>query len=108
MPLPVCRHLEHLPVTHDVLVGQLPATGDSDLLMGFTALSPALLNLLHHRVARNDVPEHDVLPVQPVRLGGGDEELAPIGAGAAVCHGEDPGTCVGQLEVLVSKLGPEY
>ena len=105
---PVRRHLQHLPVAHDVFVCQLPTAGNGDLLCRFATLGAESLDLLHHSVARDDIPKHHVLSVQPVSLGGGDEELAPIGAGAAVCHGEDPGTCVGQLEVLVSKLGPEY
>ena len=47
-----------------------------------------------------------MLPVQPVRLGGGDEELAAVGAGPRVGHAHHPRPRVGQREILVRKLGP--
>ena len=69
-----------------MLVRQLPAPGDRHLLRRLPALGAALLDLLDHGVTRNHVPEDHVLAVQPVRLGGGDEELAAVGAGSAVGH----------------------
>jgi len=33
-----------------------------------------------------DLPEYNVLPVEPTGLGTGDEELATIGIGASICH----------------------
>jgi hypothetical protein len=45
------------------------------------AATAAYLNFLDHTVTGDDLAEDDMLPVQPIRLGGGDEELAPVGAG---------------------------
>jgi len=45
-----------------------------------------------------------VLPIQPLRLGGAEEELAAVGVGTSVGHGKDPGSGVLQLEVLIGEL----
>ena len=45
-----------------------------------------------------------MLPVQPGRLGGADEELRVVSVGPSVGHGEDPRPGVLQTEVLVSEL----
>ena len=45
--------------------------------------------------------KHDVLSIQPVRLGTGDEELAAVGVGAAVGRGKEAGSGVTTLEVFV-------
>jgi hypothetical protein len=51
-----------------------------------------------------DLPKHHVPPVQPLRLGGADEELRAVGARAGVSHGEDARRGVLELEVLIVKL----
>ena len=70
------------------------------------AIEGACLNFFDHAVTGNDVAEDDVLPVQPVRLGRGNEELAAVGPRPGVGHAEYPGSGVGQLKVLVCELGP--
>ena len=42
-----------------------------------------------------------MLPVQPVSLDGGDEELGPVGVGTRVGHGQKAGGAVLHQEVLV-------
>ena len=46
-----------------------------------------------------------MLPVQPVGLHGGDEELGPVSVGAGVGHGEKAGRAVLHQEVLVVEFG---
>ena len=104
MTSPVRGHLQHLSVTHDVFVSQLSAPRDADFLGWFPTLGAEPLHFLHHGVAGNDISKHDVFPVQPVSLGGRDEELTSVGAGTAIGHRQHSWACVGQLEVLVSKL----
>ena len=74
------------------------------LLCRFSTLGSQLLNLLDHSITGNDITKDHVFPVQPVRLGGGDEELTPVGAGATVGHRQHSRPSVGQLEILISKL----
>ena len=38
-----------------------------------------------------DLAEDDVLAIQPLGLGGAEEELRPVGVGSSVGHGQD--TC---------------
>merc|ERR1712156_1027387 len=64
--------------------------GDDDLLEGVHAL--------------DDLSEDDVFAVEPRGLGGAQEELAAVGVGAGVGHGEDAGAGVLQGEVLVLEL----
>src|SRR5690349_10270267 len=48
----------------------------------------ALLNLVHHILAAGDLPEHGVLAIEPIGDDVGDEELAAVGIGSGVGHGE--------------------
>ena len=75
-----------------------------DLLGCLPSLRSEALNLLDDLHPLDDLAEHHVLPVQPGRLGGADEELRVVGVGPSVGHGEDPRPGVLQTEVLVSEL----
>lgn len=59
------------------------------------------LDLLDDVHALENLAKHDVLPVEPGRLDGGDEELGALGVGAGVRHGEHARPGVGEVEVLV-------
>ena len=52
----------------------------------------------------NDLSKDSVLSVQPWGIGGADEELRSVGVGSGVGHGQDSGTGVSELEVLVGEL----
>merc|ERR1719195_2517316 len=84
----------------------LPAVVYDDLLGGLAALGAEGLDLLDRVHALDDLPEDDVLAVEPGGLGRAQEELAAVGVGSSVGHGEDPGPGVLQLEVLVLELHP--
>ena len=68
-----------------------------------TTVHTHLLDGVH---ALDDLSEDDVLAVEPGGLGGAQEELAAVGVGAGVGHGQDARTGVLQLEVLVLELHP--
>jgi len=82
----------------------LAAVGDQDLLGGLAALGAEGLNLLDGVHALDNLAEDDVLAVEPGGLGGAQEELAAVGVGAGVGHGQDARAGVLQLEVLVLEL----
>jgi len=82
----------------------LAGVGDEDLLGGLAALGPEGLDLLDGVHALDDLPEDDVLAVEPGGLGGAQEELASVGVGAGVGHGKDSRASVLQLEVLILEL----
>merc|ERR1712037_598884 len=84
----------------------LAGVGDEDLLGGLAALGPEGLDLLDGVHALDDLSEDDVLAVEPGGLCGAQEELAAVGVGAGVGHGQDARTGVLQLEVLVLELHP--
>jgi len=81
-----------------------PTVGNLDRLGGLAGLGAELLDLLDDIHALGDLSKDNVLPIQPLRLGGAEEELAPVGVGASVGHGKDPGPGVLQGEVLVGEL----
>jgi hypothetical protein len=83
----------------------LAAVGDDDLLGGLAALGAERFDLLADVHAFDDLTENDVFAVQPRGLGGADEELGAVGVGSGVGHGQDSGSGVLQLEVLVGELG---
>ncbi|GIX66173.1 pentatricopeptide repeat-containing protein [Babesia caballi] len=80
---------------------ELPTVNDPDLPRGGAAARAEALHLLHDVHALGHLAEDDVLAVQPRAGHGGDEELAAVGVGAAVGHGEQPGLAVLDGEVLV-------
>jgi len=84
----------------------LTAVGDDNLLGGLAALGSEGLDLLDGVHALDDLSEDDVLAVEPGGLGRAQEELASVGVGAGIGHGEDSRTGVLQLEVLVLELHP--
>ena len=69
-----------------MFIRQLSTTSNGYLLCGLPTLGSTALNLLDHGVTGNDISKDHVFPVQPIRLGGRDEELTAVGAGAAVGH----------------------
>ena len=82
----------------------MSTVGDCDLPGRLSSLGAEALDLLDDLHPLHHLAEHHVLPVQPGSLGSADEELRVVGVRAGVGHGEDPGACVLQTEVLVSKL----
>jgi len=78
--------------------------GDYDLPAGFPRIASDPLDFLDDVHAGCDAPEDDVLAVQPRGLGRAEEELASVGVGAGVGHGEDAGSGVLLDEILVGEL----
>src|SRR5579864_2529961 len=48
----------------------------------------SLLYLVYHILTLRDLPKNSVFTIQPIRCDVGDEELAAVGVGAGVGHGE--------------------
>merc|ERR1740139_1695584 len=82
----------------------LSTVSDHNFLLRSPRLRSEGLHLLHDIHAVSDVPEHYVLTVQVAGLGCAQEELAAVGVGPSVGHGEDTGSGVLQVEVLVLEL----
>ena len=72
---------------------------------GFAGAGSDLLDLLHHVQPLNDLSEHHVLAVEPLRLRCADEELRSVGSRTGVGHGQNAGAGVLLHEVLVCELG---
>jgi len=89
---PQMVHLELAAVSNDNLLGSL-AVGASDLL-----------NNLHNVHTLGHAAENNVLAIEPLSLDSAKEELGAVGPGASVRHGENTGTGVLELEVLISEL----
>ena len=82
----------------------LTTISDNDLLGSLARVGTETLNLLDDLHALHHLSEHHVLPVQPLGLGGAEEELGAIGVGARVSHGQDARPGVLQREVLILEL----
>jgi len=78
--------------------------GDHHLGAGAARLAADLLDGLHDIHAGGDPSENYVLAVQPSSLGGAKEELASVGVGASIGHGENTGSGVLQDEVFVGEF----
>ena len=84
-----------------LIILELTAGGNSDLGRGFAALRAVALNCLHNVHALGDRAEHDVRAVKPGGLSSAEKELGAVCAWSSVGHGEDTGTGVLELEVLI-------
>lgn len=60
-----------------------------------------VLDFSHDQQSVNHAAKDDVLVVQKVTFGAGDEELTAVGVLATVCHGQKTGGVVFQSKVLV-------
>jgi hypothetical protein len=88
----------------DWLLVEFSAVGDGDLGLGLATLAAIRLHLLDHVQTLHHLSKDHMLAIQPLGFDGAEEKLAAIGVGSSVGHGEDPGTGVLQLEVLVLEL----
>lgn len=84
----------------------LPTVRDDHLLLGLPVLAALGLNLPQDVQAFCDLPEHDVLAVQPICLVTRQEELGAIGVWARISHGEQAWSCVLEDKVFIIKLLP--
>jgi len=82
----------------------LSTVGDNNLLVGLARLRTERFNLFDHIHALNHLSEDHVLAIQPLGLGSAQEELGTVGVGSSVSHGQDSGSGVLQLEVLILEL----
>lgn len=85
-------------------LSQLPRITDHNLNHRFSRFTPNLFNSRHNIHPRNDLPEHDVLPIQPTRFGRAEEKLGAIGVGSGIRHGQDTRPGVFELEVFIGKF----
>jgi hypothetical protein len=84
----------------------LPAVDDARGAGGLSAARADALEGPDDVLAAQDLAEDDVLAVEVRRGVEGDEELRPVGVLAGVCHGEEQGPVVAELEVLVGEGAP--
>lgn len=93
---------------------QFTALGNPDIQDGPLALStatgpssPGVFNHPHdiHTLLVRNLAEDDVLVIQMRRRRARDEELAPVGVGARVCHRQQASCGVFVLERFVGKRG---
>ncbi len=64
------------------------------------------LDLLDEIGPLGHLAKDNVLAIEPRGHDSGDEELRPVGVWASICHAEEEGTVVTELEVLVGELVP--
>ena len=83
----------------------MTTVSDGDGPRGLAGVGSPLLDLLQHVQSLNDLSEHHVLVVEPLRLRCADEELISVGSGTGVRHGENAGTGVLLHKVLVGEPG---
>jgi len=82
----------------------LSTVGDNNLFVGLPRLRAEGLDLFDHIHTLNHLSENHVFAVQPLGLSSAQEELGTVGVGSSVSHGQDSGSGVLQLEVLVLEL----
>lgn len=99
-----CRILLALGRILVILAGKLAAVHDSHVLEGLVGLSLHVFDLANHTLAVDDLAEHDVLAIEVGSGDGGNEELTAVGAGPGVGHGEQEGTVMLEVEVLIGEL----
>lgn len=83
---------------------QFSAIGYNDGFAWLPVGPPHGLHRFHDVEALDDLAEHDVLPVEPRRGNGDNEELGAVGVGARVGHRQGPPSRVPPHEVLVREL----
>mmetsp|Transcript_39456 Transcript_39456/g.92279 ORF Transcript_39456/g.92279 Transcript_39456/m.92279 type:complete len:327 (-) Transcript_39456:209-1189(-) len=83
---------------------ELPAVADHDRVAGLVVVRVLVLHPADAGHTLEHLAKHHVLSVQVGRLRRCDEELAPVGPGARVCHRKETGGGVLVDEVLVLKL----
>ena len=77
---------------------------DHDLLARLAGLGSERLDFLDDIHALADLTENNMLSIKPLGLGSAEEELASIGVGASIGHGENSRSSVLQGEVLILEL----
>merc|ERR1712038_1237232 len=77
---------------------------DHDLLACLARLGSKRLDLLDDIHTLADLTENNMLSIKPLGLSSAEEELASIGVGASIGHGENSRSSVLQSEVLILEL----
>lgn len=72
---------------------------------GLAVPGPKALRGLHNIPALSHLVKDCMLPIWPLGLGSADKKLGTIWVGA-ICHGQDPRTCVFRDEILIIKFLP--
>jgi len=94
--LPSCRPLVGTAVNNGRLEGKL------DLTRSRTSALELLDDF--HALLVGDLAKDNVLAIQPRSNDGGDEELGTVGVGTGIGHGQETGSGVSFLEVLIGEL----
>jgi len=83
---------------------ELTRVGNFDFSFGFPGLSALCLHLLNYVQSLNNLSEDSVLAIEPLSLHSTNEELAAVGVGTSIGHGQSAWASVLELEVLISEL----